>query len=30
VTEQVSTTFIGPDWRAMVDPHGNLILDHQV
>jgi N-methylhydantoinase A len=29
VTEQVSTTFIAPDWRAMVDPHGNLILEHQ-
>jgi N-methylhydantoinase A len=29
VTEQVSTTFIAPRWRAMVDPHGNLILDYQ-
>ena len=29
ITEQVSTTFIAPQWRAMVDPHGNLILDYR-
>ncbi len=29
VTEQVSTTFIAPQWRAMVDPHGNLLLDYR-
>lgn len=29
VTEQVSTTFVAPLWRAMVDPHGNLILDYR-
>ncbi len=29
VTEQVSTTFIAPQWRAMVDPHGNLILSYR-
>jgi N-methylhydantoinase A len=29
VTEQVSTTFIALQWRAMVDPHGNLILEQR-
>ncbi|MCW8918155.1 MAG: hydantoinase/oxoprolinase family protein [Gammaproteobacteria bacterium] len=29
VTEQVATTFIAPHWRALVDPHGNLVLDCQ-
>jgi N-methylhydantoinase A len=29
ITEQVSTTFIAPLWRAMVDPHGNLILQQR-
>jgi N-methylhydantoinase A len=29
VTEQVATTFIAPQWRALVDPYGNLILDYQ-
>ncbi len=27
ITEQVSTTFIAPGWRAMVDPVGNLMLE---
>ena len=29
VTEQVSTTYIAPQWRARVDPHGNLLLDYR-
>ncbi|MEN8169927.1 MAG: hydantoinase/oxoprolinase family protein [Pseudomonadota bacterium] len=29
VTEQVSTTFIAPLWQAMVDPHGNLLLQYR-
>ncbi|MCW8828299.1 MAG: hydantoinase/oxoprolinase family protein [Gammaproteobacteria bacterium] len=26
ITEQVSTTFLAPQWRGYVDPHGNLML----
>lgn len=28
ITEQVSTTFIAPQWRGRVDPHGNLMLEN--
>ncbi len=30
VTEQVSTTFIAPGWRAMVDGVGNLLLEYMI
>ncbi len=26
ITEQVSTTWLAPDWRCQVDPYGNLVL----
>ncbi|MDH5785874.1 MAG: hydantoinase/oxoprolinase family protein [Chromatiales bacterium] len=29
ITEQVSTTLIAPQWRGMVDPYGNLVLEHR-
>jgi N-methylhydantoinase A len=29
ITEQVSTTWIAPGWRCVVDPHGNLILNQR-
>lgn len=28
ITEQVSTTYLAPDWSAMVDPSGNLMLEN--
>ena len=27
ITETVSTTWLAPGWRVVVDPHGNLMLD---
>ena len=27
ITERVSTTWLAPEWRCYIDPHGNLLLD---
>ena len=27
IVEQVSTTWLAPDWHCTVDPHGNLLLE---